>query len=44
MGIHKYGPDNSSFHLDIKSLGTRVPRVDRDESRSCIVVYCVFCA
>ena len=26
MGIHKYGLDTSSFHLDIKSLGIRIPR------------------
>ena len=26
MGINKYGPDASSSHLGIKSLGTRIPR------------------
>ena len=26
MGIHKYGTDNSSSQLGIKSLGTRIPR------------------
>ena len=41
MGIHKYGPDTSSSQLGIKSLGTRVPRVDGHGSRSCIVVLCV---
>ena len=44
MGIHKYGPDTSSFHLGIKSLGTRVPRADGHWVRSCIVVCSVFCA
>ena len=44
MGIHKYGPDTSSFQLGIKSLGSRVPRADGHGSRSCIVVCCVFCA
>ena len=29
MGIHKYGPDTSSSQLDIKSLGTRIPRTIR---------------
>ena len=27
MGIHKYGPDTSSSQLDIKSLGTQIPRI-----------------
>ena len=44
MGIHKYGPDTSSSQLGIKSLGTRVPRANEHGSRSCIVVFCVFCA
>ena len=44
MDIHKYGLDASSSQLGIKSLGTRVPRADGHWSRSCIVVYCVFCA
>ena len=26
MGIHKYSLDTSSSQLDIKSLGTRIPR------------------
>ena len=34
MGIHKYGPDTSSPQLGIKSLGTRVSRVDEYGSRS----------
>ena len=34
MGIHKYGPDTSSFSARYKSLGTRVPRADRYGSRS----------
>ena len=33
MGIHKYGPDTSSSQLDIKNLGTRVPRADGYGSR-----------
>ena len=44
MGIHKYGPDTSSFQLGIKSLGTRVPRADDHGVRSCIVVCYMFCA
>ena len=44
MGIHKYSPDTSSSQLGIKSLGTRVPRADGHEFRSCIVVCCVFCS
>ena len=44
MGIHKYGLDTSSSQLGIKSLGTRVSRVDGHGSRSCIVVCCMFCA
>ena len=44
MGIHKYGPNTSCSQLDIKSLGTRVPRADRHGSRSYIVVCCLFCA
>ena len=44
MGIHKYGLDTSSSHQGIKSLGTRVPKVDGHGSRSCIVVCFVFCA
>ena len=44
MGIHKYGPDTSSSQLVIKSLGTRVPRANGYGFRSCIVVFCVFCA
>ena len=44
MGIHKYGHDTNSSQLGIKSLGTRVPRVDGHGSRSCSVVCCVFCA
>ena len=44
MGIHKYGPDTSSSHLGIKSLGTQVPRADEHGSISCIVVCYVFCA
>ena len=34
MGIHKYGPDTSLTQLGIKSLSTRVPRVDGYGSRS----------
>ena len=34
MGIHKYGPDTSSYQLGIKSLGTQVPRADGYESTS----------
>ena len=41
MGIHKYGPDTSSSQLDIKSLGTRIPKIVGHGSRSCIVVCCV---
>ena len=44
MGIYKYGPDTISSQLGIKSLGTRVSRVDWHGSRSCIVVCFVFCA
>ena len=44
MGIHKYSPDISLSKLGIKSLGTRLLRVDGHGSRSCIVVCCVFCA
>ena len=43
VGIHKYGLDSSSSQLGIKSLGTRVSRVDGHQSGSCIVVCCVFC-
>ena len=43
MGIHKYGLVASLSQLGIKSLGTRVSRADGHESRSCIVVCCVFC-
>ena len=43
MGIHKYGLDTSSSQLGIKSLGTQVPRADGHGSRSCIVVFYVFC-
>ena len=35
MGIHKYGPDISSFKLGIMSLGTQVPRAEWHESRTC---------
>ena len=34
MGIHKYGSNTISSQLDIKSLGTRVPREDGYGSRS----------
>ena len=34
MGIHKYGLDTCSTQLGIKSLGTRVLRVDGYGSRS----------
>ena len=34
MGINKYGLDTSLSQLDIKSLGTRVPRADEYGSRS----------
>ena len=44
MGIHKYGFDTSSSQLGIKSLSTQVTRADGNGSRSCIVVFYVFCA
>ena len=34
MGIYKYGPDTSLSQLGIKSLNTRIPRVDGYGSRS----------
>ena len=43
-GCYKYGLNVSSSQLGIKSLGTRVLRVDGHGFRSCIVVCCVFCA
>ena len=40
MGIHKYGLNTSSSQLDIKSLGTRIPRTVRhglDYCMGCII-------
>ena len=43
MGIHKYGPDASSSQLDIKSLGTRIPRTVGHELYHCMgrIICCV---
>ena len=42
MCIHKYGLDTSSSQLDIKSLGTRIPRIVRhglDHCMGCIICF-----
>ena len=42
MGIHKYGPDTSSSQLDIKSLGTRIPKTvghELDHCMGCIICF-----
>ena len=41
MGIHRYGPDTSSSQLDIKSLGTRIPRTVGHELDHCM--RCIIC-
>ena len=42
MGIHKYGLDTSSSQLDIKCLGTQIPRTVRhglDHYIGCIICF-----